>query len=54
MKHYEELYDDAKDTAVEKLNEIEKSHETKVLGYQIARYESTNEERTYILVEVSE
>lgn len=59
MRVFMEFVDDEKKLAVEKLNEyIEKAKiatsgkaKVKVIGYQVARYEQLNKERTYILVE---
>lgn len=59
MKRYIEFIDDAKTSAVERLNEyIEKAKiatsgkaKINIVGYQVARYEQINKERTYILVE---
>lgn len=59
MRFFAEFIDDGEKTAVEKLNEyIERAKiatndkaKINVIGYQVARYEQMNKERTYILVE---
>lgn len=59
MKRYIEFIDDEEKLAVERLNEyIEKAKiatsdkvKINIIGYQVARYEQLNKERTYILVE---
>ena len=59
MRVFTEFIDDGEKTAVEKLNEyIERvkiatngKSKINVIGYQIARYEQMNKERTYILIE---
>ena len=59
MRVFTEFIDDGEKTAVEKLNEyIERAKiatngksKINVIGYQIARYEQMNKERTYILIE---
>nr|DAY17345.1 MAG TPA: Glucose ABC transporter C-terminal domain [Caudoviricetes sp.] len=59
MRVFMEFVDDEEKLAVERLNEyIEKAKiatsgkaKVKVIGYQVARYEQINKERTYILVE---
>lgn len=59
MRVFTEFVDDGEKTAVEKLNEyIERAKiatggksKLNVIGYQVARYEQMNKERTYILVE---
>lgn len=59
MRFFVEFIDDGEKTAVEKLNEyIERAKiatnskaKINVIGYQVARYEQMNKERTYILVE---
>nr|DAO80204.1 MAG TPA: hypothetical protein [Caudoviricetes sp.]DAT73797.1 MAG TPA: hypothetical protein [Caudoviricetes sp.] len=59
MRFFTEFIDDGEKTAVEKLNEyIERAKiatngkaKINVIGYQVARYEQMNKERTYILVE---
>lgn len=59
MRVFMEFVDDEEKLAVEKLNEyikkakIATSGKAKIniIGYQVARYEQINKERTYILVE---
>jgi len=59
MRMFMEFVDDKKKLAVERLNEyIEKAKiatgskaKINIVGYQVARYEQINKERTYILVE---
>nr|DAJ26115.1 MAG TPA: hypothetical protein [Caudoviricetes sp.] len=59
MRFFAEFIDDGEKTAVEKFNEyIERAKiatngkaKINVIGYQVARYEQMNKERTYILVE---
>ena len=59
MRVFTEFIDDEKNTAVKKLNEyIERAKiatsgraKINIVGYQVARYEQINKERTYILVE---
>lgn len=59
MKRYIEFIDGEEKLAVERLNEyIEKAQiatsgkaKINIIGYQVARYEQINKERTYILVE---
>ena len=59
MRMFMEFIDDEENTAVGKLNEyIERAKiatrgksKINIVGYQIARYEQINKERTYILVE---
>lgn len=59
MRKFMEFVDDEEKLAVERLNEyIEKAKiatrdkaRINVIGYQVARYEQINKERTYILVE---
>lgn len=59
MRVFTEFIDDEEKTAVEKLNEYIKrakiatggKSKLNVIGYQVARYEQINKERTYILVE---
>lgn len=59
MRVFTEFIDDEEKTAVEKLNEyieiakIATSGKAKIniVGYQVARYEQINKERTYILIE---
>ena len=59
MRFFAEFIDDGEKTAVEKINEyIERAKiatngkaKINVIGYQVARYEQMNKERTYILVE---
>lgn len=59
MRLFMEFVDDEENTAVGKLNEyIERSKiatggksKINIVGYQVARYEQINKERTYILVE---
>ena len=59
MRVFTEFIDDGEKTAVEKLNEyIERAKiatngksKINVIGYQVARYEQMNKERTYILSE---
>lgn len=54
-----EFVDDEEKLAVERLNEyVEKAQiatsgkaKINIIGYQVARYEQINKERTYILVE---
>ena len=59
MRVFMEFVDDEEKLAVEKLNEyVEKAQiatsgkaKINIIGYQVARYEQINKERTYILVE---
>lgn len=59
MRVFMEFVDDEEKLAVERLNEyIEKAQiatsgkaKINVIGYQVARYEQMNKERTYILIE---
>lgn len=59
MRVFTEFIDDEENTAVKKLNEyIERAKiatsgraKINIVGYQVARYEQINKERTYILVE---
>nr|DAT00554.1 MAG TPA: hypothetical protein [Caudoviricetes sp.] len=59
MRLFMEFVDDEENTAVGKLNEyIERAKiatggksKINIVGYQVARYEQINKERTYILVE---
>lgn len=59
MRLFMEFVDDEENTAVGKLTEyIERAKiatggksKINIVGYQIARYEQINKERTYILVE---
>ena len=59
MRVFTEFVDDGEKTAVKKLNvyieraKIATNGKSKlnVIGYQVARYEQMNKERTYILVE---
>ena len=59
MRLFMEFVDDEENTAVRKLTEyIERARiatggksKINIVGYQIARYEQINKERTYILVE---
>nr|DAN51303.1 MAG TPA: hypothetical protein [Caudoviricetes sp.] len=59
MRVFMEFIDDEENTAVGKLNEyIERAKiatsgkaKINIVGYQVARYEQINKERTYILVE---
>jgi hypothetical protein len=59
MRVFTEFIDDEEKTAVDKLNEyIERAKmatngkaKINVIGYQVARYEQINKERTYILIE---
>lgn len=59
MRMFMEFIDDEENTAVGKLNEyIERAKiatsgkaKINIVGYQVARYEQINKERTYILVE---
>nr|DAW50644.1 MAG TPA: hypothetical protein [Caudoviricetes sp.] len=59
MRMFMEFIDDEENTAVGKLNEyIERAQiatsgkaKINIVGYQVARYEQINKERTYILVE---
>lgn len=59
MRLFMEFVDDEENTAVGKLTEyIERAQiatggksKINIVGYQIARYEQINKERTYILVE---
>ena len=50
---YREFWD-GQITAAQQLDDFAKDHDCKVVGYQVVRYEQINEERTYILVEVTE
>lgn len=60
MKKYIEFFDGKTSdyySAVDELNDFIAENEllnVRVIGYQIARYEQLNKERTYILVEVEE
>lgn len=59
MRLFMEFVDDEENTAVRKLTEyIERARiatggksKINIVGYQVARYEQINKERTYILVE---
>ena len=59
MRVFMEFVDDEEKLAVERLNEyIEKTKiatsgraKINIIGYQVARYEQLNKERTYILAE---
>ena len=59
MRLFTEFVDDEKKLAVERLNEyIERAKiatggkaKINIIGYQVARYEQINKERTYILIE---
>ena len=59
MRVFMEFVDDEENTAVRKLTEyIERARiatggksKINIVGYQVARYEQINKERTYILVE---
>ena len=59
MRMFMEFVDDEKKLAVERLNEYIKKAKIatgskakiNIVGYQVARYEQINKERTYILVE---
>lgn len=59
MRVFMEFVDDEEKLAVERLNEyIEKAKiatsdraKINIIGYQVARYEQLNKERTYILAE---
>ena len=59
MRMFMEFVDDEEKLAVERLNEyIERAKiatggkaKINIVGYQVARYEQINKERTYILVE---
>lgn len=54
-KRFKEFVDREDKSAVAQLNKhLEKYPVTKVVGYQVARYEQYNQERTYILVEYEE
>ena len=61
MKKYIEFYDKANGLvivkAVDELNKFVAENESlkvSVVGYRVVRYEQSNRERTYILVEVLE
>ncbi|PTH63919.1 hypothetical protein BU583_01510 [Staphylococcus agnetis] len=54
-KRFKEFVDGEADPAVAQLNKhTEKYPTTKVVGYQISRYENFNQDRAYILVEYEE
>lgn len=55
MKKFKEFIDDDNCKAVEQANEHTKLYPTtKIVGYQISRYENFNQDRAYILVEYEE